>query len=828
MKAVGNAQSQRRLPGQLGPSAGAALVAVALGCLMLTRSATAGGGTLGATIGQVPVTAELVAGQAGSRGQEPGDEEEVELPPPVRFKPHDLLKMRPFDRVILRETGQIVDIMPLETRPLPKPWPRRLIVELYNGEGREYVLDMTQVERIKYFEDLLLEQGDNFLKRRMFENAWDFYSRVVQLNSKWPGLQKRLQDFLFQEAEYLLSRQQLERALNDLHELARLNPDYPDLRNVYGRAMDYAMNQAWDRKDYRRLRLLIRTLEESYPDHEVAQRWSDRLSSQARQLLDESRLARQQNRLREAYWRAYEAVRLWPALEGLREYFEDVARKYPVLFVGVRDVAEDFNPWASPGTSDARVAQLLHTPLLRVADVGEKTRFEVTIAEWELGELGREIRFRLRDGLRWSDGKPITAIDLARSIGVRIDRRLPSYDAALASNYAGMRVHNLSEFSVYLRRTVLRPEVFFLFPLVPGHQLEFAIRPGRRSPDELPIGSGPYYAYAHTFQQQTNIVANPNYYIEGRPLIREIVEREFERSRLAVDALLRGEVDFVENVHPVQVLRLREQEADRGIKLRKRRVTALHVLSFDFRKPELRSRELRRAIAYAINREAILRKALLNGKDYLDAWVAAGPFPRDSYAYERSLRPWPFKPSTARALVEVVRATRGALPAFQLMYPGTDEAREAVKYIERYLETVGLDIIPVERSAVEIERQVRAGQPFDIAYRVFYIRDPVFDAASVLCPGQLIAPDGQVLPNCSSDWLRHLLTRLSLTTNWREAIELLRRIQLDAHDDVAVLPLWEFYEYDAYRPGVTNVPEDPLWTYDEVINWQVEPYYPKE
>ncbi len=762
-----------------------------------------------------------------SAAQVPGQQEEEgpTLPPPIQYEPHDLLKMRPFDRVILRRTGQAIDIMPLETRPLSKPWPRRLVVELANGDGREYVLDMAEVEQIKYFEDLLIEQGDRFLKRRMFENAWDFYRRVVQINPNWPGLRKRIEDFLFQEAEYLLGRQQLERALNNLRELARLNPKYPDLQAVYGRAMDYAINLAWDRQDYRRIRQLIRTLTEGYPDHPVAQRWTSRLSTRAQQLLDESRQAEQQNRLRDAYWRAYEAVRLWPELAGLKEHFTQIARKYPVLFVGVRDVAEDFNPWASPGTSDARVAQLLHTPLLRVADVGEKTRFEATIAEWELGELGREIRFRLRDGLRWSDGKPITAIDLARTIGVRIDRRLPSYDAALASNFAGMRVHGLYTFSVYLRRTVLRPEVFFLFPLVPGHQLQFAVRPGRRSPDELPIGSGPYYAYAHAFQQRTNIVANPNFYIEGRPLIREIVEREFERSRLAVDALLRGDVDFVENVHPVQVIRLREEGS---VQLRRRQITALHVLSFDFRKPELRSRELRRAIAYAINRSAILEKALLNGNKYDDGWVAAGPFPRDSYAYEPSLRPWPFKPSTAKALVEVVRAMRGSLPAFQLMYPGTDEAREAVKYIERYLEAVGLDIIPVERSAVEIEREVRSGRPFDIAYRVFYIRDPVFDAATVLCPGQLITPDGQVLPNCSSDWLRHLLSRLSLTTNWREAIQLMRRIQLDAHDDVAVLPLWEFYEYDAYRPGVQNVPEQALWTYDGVIDWQVEPSYPEE
>ncbi len=759
-------------------------------------------------------------------GQEDSEEEETSLPPPVKYEPYDLLKLRPFDRLIFRKGELVVDILPLEQRPLPEPWPRHMTVELYNGDGREYQVDMAEVEQIKYFEDLLLEEGDKFLQRRQFENAWDFYNRVVQMNPKWPGLQQRLERFLYQEAESLLARQDLLRALNNLQVLAQMNPNYPGLPDLYGRAMDYSMAQAYDRQDYARIRQLIRILTEKYPDHEVAARWRDQLIKRARALFAEAQAAEEAKDWRNAAWRAYEAANYWPALPGLRGFYEKALARYPILLVAVRGVAEDFNPWAVPGTPDNRIASLLHSPLLRVSEVGERTRFETTIADWELGELGRSIRFQIRPGLRWSDGKPITAVDVARCVGLRVDPSVPlAYDATLASNYAGIQVQDLRSATVLLKRTLLRPEVLFTFPIVPGYQLDVAIRPGQRSPDELPVGSGPFYAYSHVTDEETHVRANPNFYMEGQPFIQEIVEREIERTKLAADELVRGRVMFVENVHPVQVIRLREQK---GVHLRPRRVTAIHMLTFDFRKPELKSRELRRAIAYAINREAILKKALLNGEEYEDAWVAAGPFPRDSYAYEPSLKPWPYRPAQARALVEVVRSLRGGLPAFRLIYPNLDEAREAVKYIERYLETAGLTILPAERSMSQIERDIRMGAPFDIAYRIFYVRDPVFDAPFVLCPGQLVTVDGQVLPNCSSGWLRHLLTRLSLTTNWREATELLKRIQLDARDDVAVLPLWEIREYDAYLDNVVNVPDDALWTYDGVVDWKVKPRYPSE
>lgn len=762
--------------------------------------------------------------QPGSSSTE--EEDRPALPPPIKYEPYDLLELRPFDRLIFRKGNLVVDIMPLEQRPLPKPWPRRMVVELYSGDGREYEVDMAEVAEIKYYEDLLLEEGDKFLEQGRFENAWDFYSRVAQINPDWPGLRERIARFLYREAEDALSRQDLARALNDLRELARLQPDYPGLDALYGRAMDYSMGRAFDREDYRRVRELIRILTEKLPDHEVARKWRDRLVTRARNLFEEAQRAKAAGDWRTAAWRAHEAANYWPALPGLRDLHDEALRRYPILFVAVRDVAEDFNPWAVAGTPDFRLASLLHTPLLRVAEVGQRTRFEPTIADWELGELGRSLTFYVRPGLRWSDGKPITAVDVARCVGLRVDPDLPlAYDATLASNFAGLQVESLSSVTVFLKRTLLRPEVLFTFPLVPGHQLDFATRPAQRSPDELPVGSGPFYALSHRINEETHVVANSNYYVKGKPLIREIVEQEIGNSKTAVDALLERKVMMVENVHPVQVLRLKEEQ---GIHLRPRQITAIHVLAFDFRKPELKSRELRRAIAYAINREAILKKAILNGQDYPDAWVAAGPFPRDSYAYEPSLEPWPYRPAQARALVEVVNAMRGGLPAFQLAYPATDEVREAVKYIEKYLETAGLNILPAERSIAQLERDIRMGAPFDIAYRIFYVRDPVFDAPFVLCPGQLVTPDGQVLPNCSSGWLRHLLTRLSLSTNWREATELLRRIQLDARDDVAVLPLWEIREYDALAENVSGIPDTALWFYDGVPDWKAAPLYPPE
>jgi peptide/nickel transport system substrate-binding protein len=754
-----------------------------------------------------------------------GDESEG-LPPPLVYEPYELLRMQPFDRLVFRRTKRMVDIVALEQRPLPKPWPKQLVVELYGGDGTRYMVDLTQVEEIIYFEDLVLQAGDAFVEKREFEKAWDFYYHILRYAPKWPGLAQRLQDFLFKEADYLLIQGQYLRALNNLRELARRNAAYPLLESRFSRTVDYLMRQAEDQRDYRKVRTYLQQLKESYPSHEVVQLWMDRLTQRASGFLREGLRAEQQGRLREAAWLVLEAADVWPQQEGLEEAYRRSLGKFPVLFVGVRSVATQFNPWASPGTADARVARLLHTNLLEVAEVGEQTRFEATVATLQVGELGRHLLFRLRPGLRWSNGRPITALDIAGSIAARVDPDLPSYDAALASAFAGLEVPTLQEVSVTLKRTVLRPEVFFLFPLLPGRYLEFAIRPSQRSSQQLPVGSGAYFADQHEVGRQTRMLANPNYHVAGKPFIKEIVEREYAKNREAVDDLLLGKLTFVENLHPVQALRL---QGVPEIALRKRQLPALHVLAFDFRRPELRSRELRRAVAYAINREAILRRALLNGHRFDDAVVASGPVPRNSYAYLETLQPWPFKPALAKALVAVVRRSfGGTLPVFQLQYPNTDEAREAVRFIQQYLKLAGIETAPVQRPLSELEQDIRLGRRFDLAYRILYVRDPVFDLATVLSPGPTITPAGQILPNCSSDWLRYLLSRLDLVTNWGEAVQLLRNIQQEARDDVAVLPLWEITEYDAYRTNLKGVPDRALWTYEGVADWQLQPAYPKE
>ena len=73
-----------------------------------------------------------------------------------------------------------------------------------------------------------------------------------------------------------------------------------------------------------------------------------------------------------------------------------------------------FNQWIAAETSSTNITNLLHSGLLRRNQ--HTLEFEPAMAErWEFSPDQRSVTFTLREGLRWSDGRPLTAEDFVFS-----------------------------------------------------------------------------------------------------------------------------------------------------------------------------------------------------------------------------------------------------------------------------------------------------------------------------------------------------------------------------------------------------------------------------
>ncbi len=767
------------------------------------------------------------------------------------LKPEDWLeKLEPFDRIVMKaekagEKPPTFDVVSdeLQPRPLPlhptkdKPEPLEphVRIRLSGGDGREFEIVRQRIDTIKHWEDLLIEQGDK-VATKDGNLAFDFYYAARKRDPNWPTLSKKMQDFLYFEAANRMAQTEYKLAIDRLHELSQLNPGYPEVQNAMTRAVKSLAEAAFDEREYADARYYLFKLEQDYPDNDTARQLRRRLSGEAEKRQRAARDKEAAGTLREACLLIAQAADIWPALPGLDADFARIFRKYPILTVGVRELPERFGPWAPPGSPDARVARLLHVPLMEISGIGENTQFTSRIApDFKLEELNRRVRLRVRSGLRWSDGKAITAMDVARSITARTDPDLPSYDAALASALAGVSVPAFNEVVVDLRRIQLRPQANFLFNLAAGHQIT-ADRPEASGERTVAVGAGPFRAVSKKLGVEAVVEANENFF-GGQPKIREIIERRYATGKDAAAALMKGDVSLLGHVNAQQLKKLRARP---DIRIAHGAIPALHVISFDFRRYEFHSRTLRRAMAYAINRRAILDEALLrlspadatkldDGTPREGNDLANGPFPKGSYAYDAELEPWGFDPVLALGLVDVAKKElRLDSLLFTLHYPDTEEAREACQFLKVYWKAVGIDIDLQPRPLQALEEDVALGRRFDLVYRIHYVRDPVLDAARVICLGPPISREGMAMPNCASAWLRQTLREFELTTGWAEAREKLGLLQREARDDVAILPLWQLNDYYAYHERLHGFVAGSLAFYQDAENWQIDPWFRKD
>jgi ABC-type transport system substrate-binding protein len=843
-----------------------------------------------------------------------------EVPPRREIADDEWLSIEPFDVLVMAaaefRTDKTVEIEiePLDERPLPlKPREPGDVLEpkiriRLSANAELYEVLRSRIVQVKHFEDLLLEQGEKHL-RQASQNiaegqaelnlAFDLFSRVRSIAPDWPGLGEKLVGFWYAEARHWITQGGAEdvRGVNILHEMrqyckANNIREHEQTRTDLGRAVDRIVERAFENKDYVRARNYLFILEEDYADHDVVKKWRQRFTRRApgynfpgaEDLVKEAKEKEAAGQAREACLRILQAADMWPSLPGLKGDFDRIYQNYPILHVAVRELPDRFAPWAPPGSGDARVAQLLYVPLMEVTGVGENTKFSSRIFDYEITELGRQLTLRVKPGRLWSDGeKPITAMDVARSISARCDPDVPSYDATLKSLLKGVAVPSINEAVVELKRTQLpgRELSNFLFNVAPGHRLL-----GDRLTGSGAVAAGPFRGVSKKTGVEAVLQANEHFF-GGRPKIAEIVERRYAgkdasgrdaTGKLMVNALLSGDVALVEHVPAKQLRRIESRIAARNdLTISRGTVLALHTIAFDFRRPEFaQSRTLRRAVAYAIDRRMILENALLEsaGLDPLQAQrqqaedslkqlderkaelppqdfaieqrrllaertaidealrlldentLADGPFPKDSYAFDSSFEPWYFDPVLAKALAEACKKElKTQSLRFTLQHPDVEEAREACRFLQAYWKNVGIEVELRARPTQELEEDVALGKRFDLVYRIHYVRDPVLDAARVLCLGPPVSRNGEAFPNCGSPWLRQNLRELELATNWPIAKEKLKLVQHWARYDVAIIPLWQLTDYYAYHQRVHGFPEKPLGFYQDAAGWQIDPWY---
>ena len=200
-----------------------------------------------------------------------------------------------------------------------------------------------------------------------------------------------------------------------------------------------------------------------------------------------------------------------------------------------------FNPLNS--TYNLTSVGFIYEPLVYVNPLQSGKTTPMLATSWAWGAGNKSLTFTIRQGVKWSDGTPMTAADVAYTFN--LIKKYPALDltgvwSVLSSVTATSPSTVTMDFS-----TVAVPYFYYIAdqtPIVPQHIWSTIANPATASISN-PIGTGPYLM-SKCSPQNITYTANPHYWQPGLPRIHTLEYPAFTSNNTANDTLASGQAQW--------------------------------------------------------------------------------------------------------------------------------------------------------------------------------------------------------------------------------------------------------------------------------------------
>jgi len=488
-------------------------------------------------------------------------------------------------------------------------------------------------------------------------------------------------------------------------------------------------------------------------------------------------------------------------------------RQSNVFVIALSDNVKTIDPIGSPSVDAAseRVRTLMFNSLVKK---DEKFDYAPELASnIQRSEDGLTFTFTLRDGVTFHDGRPFTSADAKYTL----DTVLASTFAKAASFFEGSGANK----SAYVKsveapdaRTLvirLNKQWTGLLPnLVP---IAIIPRDSYESEKTHPLGTGPFKFKSYDQSQQViDLEANPSYW-DGPPHIPALRVRVISDSNALQAELRSGRVDIAPLPTSLSPDAIKSLSQDSKLNVNQFEGSNLNLLTFNTKEAPLDNVKVRQAIAYAVDRESMIRDLVLGqGK------IAHSILPEASWAYTPG-QTYHFDPAIAKKLLDEAgfRDPDGDGPQMRFPKPivfrisgSSGAARQYSGVIYNYLKDVG---IPVSIETSELNtlfELLRRGQ-FQMTYGQWVggNQDPIFYhdlfATSEIPTETRAARNRGRYSNLELD---KILDEAGNTYDHAKAAPLYAKAQEIVSRDVPVFPLWYQANMVIAKKSVGNIKVD--------------------
>lgn len=293
------------------------------------------------------------------------------------------------------------------------------------------------------------------------------------------------------------------------------------------------------------------------------------------------------------------------------------------LRIGWAGAPDSLNPGAGYLSEAYIIYELAYDAMVGI-DLSNK--YYPRLAEsWEVSDDDKTWTFHLRQDVKFHDGTPFTAEDMAFSINLYKDHGAFGYLSDYTTSFESVEATDDHTLVIHLTGPVGNIEylVLYLYAL-PKHIWEPLAADSEgvvTFENKEMIGTGPFKMADYRTNEFVKLVANPDYFM-GAPKVDEAVFQTYANPDAVVQALRGGEVDMVTELPSTLVPTLRTES---NITLVIGDERSLRDIIFNVLDPAncpkdeggvcsghpaLRDKQVRLALAHAINKEQLITVAL--------------------------------------------------------------------------------------------------------------------------------------------------------------------------------------------------------------------------
>ncbi|MEW9307895.1 peptide ABC transporter substrate-binding protein [Labrys neptuniae] len=359
-----------------------------------------------------------------------------------------------------------------------------------------------------------------------------------------------------------------------------------------------------------------------------------------------------------------------------------------------------FNPHLLHIEVDEGIHYSVFNPLFDVDPDGKFTpSLAVEVPTVENGGIsadGLNWKVKLRDGVKWHDGKPFTAEDVKFTLELMVDPNFRSWRRTGHEHVRDIKVVSPTEITWRMDKPFAPyPSILASTFIVPKHILGEAADKNTAPFNNAPVGTGPFKWSKRVAGDYIELAANEDYFGEG-PYLERIVYKYIPDMTVMYTQFKTGDVDVL-GLQWITADHYEEAKTLEGKVVDVVPNATIESVGFNMERPQFKDPAVRKALYHALDKKTIIEALYYGLPAPTESYM-----PQQSFYYNPDLPKQDYDPEKAKKVLDEagwvpgadgIRAKDGVRLSFSNSTTAGNHLREQVQqFMQQSFKDIGVEM----------------------------------------------------------------------------------------------------------------------------------------